>query len=63
MNRLAKSLIIPIASFRIFSKIRGDIRIGRCTTSIVDTVGKWKSLNQKSVKYFAWILLGSRVHI
>jgi hypothetical protein len=35
-----KPLIITLESFRIFSKIRGDIRKSRCTTSVNDTGGK-----------------------
>jgi hypothetical protein len=30
----------PLGPFRIFSKIRGDIRKSRCTTGINDTGGK-----------------------
>jgi hypothetical protein len=32
---------IPLRPFRIFSKIRGDIRNSRCTTGINDTGGKF----------------------
>jgi hypothetical protein len=32
---------IPFGPFRIFSKIRGDIRESRCTTGINDTGGKF----------------------
>jgi hypothetical protein len=32
---------IPLGPFRIFSKIRGDIRKLRCTTGINDTGGKF----------------------
>jgi hypothetical protein len=35
-----KPLKITLGSFRIFSKIRGDIRKSRCTTGIRDTGGK-----------------------
>jgi hypothetical protein len=35
-----KPLIITLRSFRIFSKIRGDIRKSRCTTGVNDTGGK-----------------------
>jgi hypothetical protein len=31
---------IPLGPFRIFSKIRGDIRSSRLTTGVVDTSGK-----------------------
>ncbi len=37
-----KPLSIPLAQFRIFSKIRRNIRSSRCTTCVVDTGGKWK---------------------
>ncbi len=37
-----KLLSIPLGPFQIFSKIRGDIHISRCTTGVVDTGGKWK---------------------
>jgi hypothetical protein len=36
-----KPLIITLESFRIFSKIRGDIRKSRCTTGVNDTGGKF----------------------
>jgi hypothetical protein len=32
---------IPLRPFRIFSKIRGDIRKSRCTTGINDTSSKF----------------------
>jgi hypothetical protein len=32
---------IPLGPFQIFSKIRGDIRMSRCTTGINDTGGKF----------------------
>jgi hypothetical protein len=32
----------PLGPFRFFSKILGDICSSRCTTSVVDTGGKWK---------------------
>jgi hypothetical protein len=37
-----KPLSIPFGSFRIFSKIRGDIRSSRFATGVVDTGGKCK---------------------
>ncbi len=37
-----KPLSIPIEPFRIFSKIRGDIRSSRYTTGVADTGGKWQ---------------------
>ncbi len=35
-----KPLIIPLGSFRIFSKIRGDIRSSMFATGVSDTGGK-----------------------
>jgi hypothetical protein len=35
-----KPLILTLGSFRIFSKIREDIRKSRCTTGVNDTGGK-----------------------
>ncbi len=41
---------IQVRPFRIFSKIRGDIRGSRCTTGVNDTGGKWKkSSSRKSL--------------
>jgi hypothetical protein len=37
-----KPLSIPLGSFRIFSKIRGDIRSSRFATGVSDTGGKCK---------------------
>ncbi len=54
----------PFRPFQIFSKVRIDKRSSRCTTSVVDTGGKWKKiLNQKSFHYFFWTPLGIRVSI
>ncbi len=36
-----KPLKITVGSFRIFSKIRGDIRKSKCTTNVNDTSGKF----------------------
>jgi hypothetical protein len=44
-----KPLIIQLGPFRIFSKIRGDIRSSRCTTGVVDTGGKWKITSIRKV--------------
>jgi hypothetical protein len=41
-------------------KICGDIHSSRCTTSVVDTSGKWKNLQSESLKYLVWTPLGSR---
>jgi hypothetical protein len=38
-----KHLSIPLRPFRIFSKIRGDIRGSRCTT------GKWKKSSSRKI--------------
>ncbi len=48
-----KPLSIPIEPFRIFSKIRGDIRSSRCTTGVADTGDKW----QKSSNWQILIIL------
>ncbi len=37
-----KPMSIQLGPFRIFLKIRGDIRSSRCNTGDVDTGGKWK---------------------
>jgi hypothetical protein len=37
-----KPLIIPLGPFRIYSKIRGDIRSSRFATGVNNTGGKWK---------------------
>jgi hypothetical protein len=50
-----KHLSVLIRPFRIFSKIRGDIRGSRCTTSVVDTGGKWK---KSSIRKILIILFG-----
>jgi hypothetical protein len=38
----SKPLSIPLGSFRIFPKIRGDIRCSRFATGVNDTGGKCK---------------------
>jgi hypothetical protein len=40
------NMVVP---FRMFSKIRGDIRSSRCTTRVVDTGGKWKKSSIRKV--------------
>jgi hypothetical protein len=53
-----------LGPFRIFSKIRGDIRSSRCTTGAIDTGGKMeKFFKQKSFNYFIWTPSGSRVNL
>jgi hypothetical protein len=45
---------IPLGPFRIFSKIRGDIRKSRCTTGVVDTGGKFATgINDTGGKFAA----------
>ncbi len=44
-----KHLSIPVRPFRIFSKIRGDIRGSRCTTGVNDTGGKWKKSSSRKI--------------
>jgi hypothetical protein len=46
---------IPLRPFRIFSKIRGDIRSSRFATGINDTGGKWK---KSSIRKILIILFG-----
>jgi hypothetical protein len=46
-----KPLNIPLRTFQFFLKIRGDI----LTTSVVDTVDKWK---KSSIRKFLIILFG-----
>ncbi len=41
MNQFPQPQSIPFRPFRIFSKIRGDIRESRCTTGVNDTGGKF----------------------
>jgi hypothetical protein len=42
-------LKITVGLFRIFSKIRGDIRGLRYTTGVNDTGGKWKNLQAEKM--------------
>ncbi len=44
-----KHLSITLRPFRIFSKIRGDIRGSRCTTGVNDTGGKWKKSSSRKI--------------
>jgi hypothetical protein len=46
---------IPLRPFRIFSKIRGDIRSSRFATGVNDTGGKWK---KSSIRKIVKILFG-----
>jgi hypothetical protein len=39
---------IPVRHLKIFQKFRGDIRSSRCTTSVVDTGGKWKKSSKRN---------------
>ncbi len=56
-------MIIPLEPFRFFSKILGDIRSSRCTTSVLDTGGKWKKTSIRKIVTLVWTPLGSRVSI
>jgi hypothetical protein len=44
-----KPLIIQLGLFRIFSKIRGDIRSSRFATGVNDTGGKWKKPSSRKI--------------
>jgi hypothetical protein len=44
-----KPLITPLGSFKIFPKICGDIRSSKCTTSVIDTGGKWKKSSIRKI--------------
>jgi hypothetical protein len=44
-----KPLSIPLGSFRIFSKIRGDIRSSRFATGVNDTGGKCEKSSIRKV--------------
>ncbi len=44
-----KHLSILLRPFRIFSKIRGDIRGSRCTAGVNDTGGKWKKSSSRKI--------------
>jgi hypothetical protein len=44
-----KPLIIALGPFRIFSKIRGDIRSSRFVTGVNDTGGKWQKLSSRKI--------------
>jgi hypothetical protein len=44
-----KSLIIPLGSFRIFSKIRRDIRSSGFATGVSDSGGKWKKPSSRKI--------------
>ncbi len=55
---------IPLGPFRIFSKIRGNIRSSRLTTGFVDTGGKWKKSSiRKNFNNFVGTPLDNRVNI
>jgi hypothetical protein len=49
----SKPLILTLGSFRIFSKIRGDIRKSRCTTGVNDTGGKLPRVSTTPAANFA----------
>ncbi len=46
---LNQPLIIILGLFRIFSKIRGDIRSLRFATGVNDTGGKWQKLSSRKI--------------
>jgi hypothetical protein len=50
-----KPLSISLGPFRIFSKIRGDIRSSTCTTGVVGIGGEWK---KSSIRKILIILFG-----
>jgi hypothetical protein len=59
-----QALIIPLGPFRIFSKIREDIRSSRFAAGVVDTGGQMEKIfNQKNFYDFLWTPLDSRVCI
>ncbi len=41
INQFLLAPSIPLGPFRLFSKTRGDICSSRCTTGVVDTIGKF----------------------
>jgi hypothetical protein len=49
---------IPIRPFRIFSKIRGDIRSSMFATGVVDTGGKWKKSSIRNTFKFCLVPFG-----
>jgi hypothetical protein len=53
-----KPLILHLGSFQIFSKICGDIRSSMCTTSVVDTGGKWKKSLVRKVFIISFDIFG-----
>jgi hypothetical protein len=55
MNQFPPSPSIPLRPFKIFSKIRGDIRSSRFATGVNDTGGKWK---KSSIRKILIILFG-----
>jgi hypothetical protein len=57
MNHLPQAPDNNIGSFRIFSKIRGDIRKSRCITGVNDTGGKLPPVSTTPVANFATISL------
>jgi hypothetical protein len=51
----SQASVYPPRAVSIFSKIRADIRSSRCTTSVVETGGKWK---KSSIRKILIILFG-----
>jgi hypothetical protein len=58
-----KPLIIPLGPFRIFTKIRGDIRSLSFATGVKTPVANGKNLQAEKFNNFFWTPLGSRVNI
>jgi hypothetical protein len=58
-----KHLSMPLRPFRIFSKIRGDIRGSRCTAGVNNRWQMEKIFKQKNFNNFVWAPLDSRVNI
>ncbi len=53
-----KPLSIPLWPFRIFSKIRRDIRSSRCTTGVVDVANGKNLQSEKSEKFKLFFYCG-----
>ncbi len=58
-------LSVPLGPYRIFSKIRRNIRSSRCTTAtgVCDSVANGKNLKSYKFYLFVWTPLGSRVNL
>jgi hypothetical protein len=62
-----KPLIIAMGPFRIFSKIRGDIRSRMFATGVNDTDGKWKKPSSRKILIILfghlWVLEFTYIYI